>query len=267
MKIFILGKQGFIAKHIYNSLKINLKCLSISYSASTGSNDINIKDLPKFKRLISSEDWLIDCSWYNPFDFQNNWHLEISYPSKINEYKNFFEYGFKRIIHMGSCLEYGLQSGQLEDITKPQPITPYGEAKNLLREFIFQEALKYKVQVIWPRIFYLYGEGRKKNNLYNSILLSMKNRTNLETGSLDKIRDFIHVDYLTYIVKFLIRENQSVIFNLCSNNPISIFDFIKLISKNTISKQNIIINKKFDNDYEPNNFFGNSNFLKEKKLI
>jgi len=265
MKIYILGKNGYIASNITKYLKGKFSVSNITYNEQTSSNFniININDIEKLNDKIHEKDLLIDCSWFNPSDFENSFHLSISLPKKIFEYEKLLSLGFKRIIHFGTCLEYGLFSGEINENIDPLPVIPYGIAKNSLRQFLDKFACQKKINLIWCRIFYLYGENRNKKNLFSDIQKSLLEKTKLKTGSLDKVRDFIHMKNFLKILDKLIYYEKNLTINICSNEPISILNFIKKISGNKINENDIEYCEKYDYWFEPNNFYGYSNFLNQ----
>jgi nucleoside-diphosphate-sugar epimerase len=62
------------------------------------------------------------------------------------------------------------------DTQNTLPITNYGKSKNILREFLFSLKTKYKYNLTWARIFYMYGVNDKRETLTNILINSQKNQ-------------------------------------------------------------------------------------------
>ena len=65
----------------------------------------------------------------------------------------------------GTCFEYAKKNGKHNELDKTDPLTSYGKSKDLLRKFLFRLKKKYKFNLTWVRIFYMYGKNYNRNTL------------------------------------------------------------------------------------------------------
>ena len=119
---------------------------------------------------------------------------------------------------------------------------------------------KKKFNLIWLRLFYIYGINSKKNTLYNQV-------KNFEKGKIKKldisgylIRDYLSIkDVCEKIKKIIFLKKDIGVLNICSGKPILIK---KIVAKFILNKKKMrLINFKKKNSYlyEGNNFWGNDN--------
>ena len=61
--------------------------------------------------------------------------------------------GLKNLFVLGTCQEYGMQSGELSENNEVHPITKYGIAKNNLRIKLENLQKEYSFNLTWARLF------------------------------------------------------------------------------------------------------------------
>jgi hypothetical protein len=137
-----------------------------------------------------------------------NIHVRDVYKNFI---KNLVSNGLKNIFISGTCYEYGKKDGELNEKMRINPKTSYAVAKNYLRKYVLGLRKKYKFNLIWGRIFYVYGKIKSRKTLYSSILDSFKKKKKLEVQG-ELIRDYLSVQELSkYIVELSLKRKNIVI--------------------------------------------------------
>lgn len=133
------------------------------------------------------------------------------------------------LIHFGSCFEYGDHGEDLltEDM-ECRPESLYGISKNASTNLVTAYARLQKADMITVRPFGVFGEGEGPARLAPSVIRSCLRGESIQTTPGEQVRDFVNVKDL---VKAVIRLSESdyvpyEIYNICSNNPVSVKDFI-----------------------------------------
>src|SRR5690606_34959345 len=98
-------------------------------------------------------DAAIHLAWGGLPDFKNPSHLENELPVQKSFCENLISNGLPSLTVTGTCLEYGLQEGELSEETEPLPSTPYAMAKNMLRLHLEEECKMYGTDFKWVRLF------------------------------------------------------------------------------------------------------------------
>lgn len=269
MKIILYGSEGTIGTEVKNLL---LKKKADIYLVE---NKKKIKLHKKYKivknnffnkkNFIKENDILIYLAWGSLNDFNSKLHTNRELHRHYFNIKRLIENGLKNIIISGTCLEYKKTIGSLSEKSEVYPVTKYGIAKNKLRIKLEGLKKKYKINLSWLRIFYIYGNSNNNNNLWSKIInFSSKNKTkdfNMSSG--EQFRDYIHVkDLAKLIIIISLKKKNYGIINVCSGKPVQIKELVKKWKL----KYKLNINFKFNRlampSYESIKFWGNNKKLK-----
>lgn len=270
MNILITGGSGFIGQNLIPKL-LNLGCkISI-----IDVNSDPIEPLPWFKKIsffklrIDSRDIdkilkkinadvLIHLAWSDLPKYENSIHFKNNLYQQISFLTYAIENNIKKIIVSGSCLEYGVIEGCLDETMTTNPTTFYGFSKNEIRKTLDFLSTKYEFTYIWFRLFYVYGENQNPKSLYPSLINAIKSNESTFKMSLgSQLRDFIHVDDVTnYFCQSISTNNVGGIVNLASGYPISVKEFVLNIVKSFNSDIKLELGALDIPNYEPKSFWG-----------
>jgi dTDP-6-deoxy-L-talose 4-dehydrogenase (NAD+) len=236
MKIAITGANGFVGRHVSATLENmngieSLLCTRYDMPFTVKSRhlklDIADADQTSYARL-DRPDTLIHLAWGGLPNYGSNQHIEHELPKQINFLTHLIHSGLKRLIVTGTCYEYGLQSGELTENSPIAPITQYGMAKSMLHDALERLRQEHSFELVWLRLFYLYGDGQAKSSLYSQLedaMASHKPVFNMSGG--EQIRDFMPVEMAAErIVKISTMPEASGTFNVCSGNPVKVKDIV-----------------------------------------
>lgn len=239
MKLLITGGTGFVGGHVVNeALRLNLDVTVVAVSEAEARSHswydqvkFVICDLMERRddwyTFLDAPDSVIHLAWAGLPQYMSLHHVEENYWSSYHFLKNMIHNGVQDITVAGTCFEYGLQEGELEESACCRPVTAYGRGKNFLRESL--EALKeyYDFEYKWPRIFYPYGKGIARS------LLGQLNQAVAEGQPFpmsigEQLRDYIPVETVgKYIIEIAMQNSVHGPINCCSGQPISVRRFVE----------------------------------------
>jgi nucleoside-diphosphate-sugar epimerase len=274
MKILVTGATGFLGNYVIEELLKNdsfsIVATSRSENSAKGKSwyskvsfipfDINsVKDFEgNLVSYFQNPDCIIHLAWENLPNYNETFHFEVNLYSHYFFLKKLIEDGLKSITITGTCLEYGMQSGSLNESMPTLPSNPYAIAKDTLRKMIEVLQAKNNFNLNWLRLFYMYGEGQAPSSLYTQLSTAIKNNDssfNMSGG--EQLRDFLSVTEVAAIICGLSMRNKNIgVVNCCSGKPQKVKDFAQsIIDENT---SNIKLNLGFYpyTDYEPMEFWG-----------
>jgi len=274
-KIALTGATGFIGGYVLaylESLGFTPTLLVRSRSGlssqflkhSIVEVDINNPSENIYERS-GCPDILIHLSWGGLPHFLSCHHFEEELPSQYQFLKTMISGGLQTLFVSGTCFEYGMVSGPLNETMETKPANPYGFAKDSLRK---QLEFLQKVSVfnlVWGRLFYLYGQGQFLKSLKPQLEAAVARGDsvfNMSGG--EQLRDYLEVSQLAkWIVNLALKQENIGIINICSGNPISVRRFVE----GWIKENNWQIELKLGHypypDYEPMAFWGDNSKLKK----
>jgi nucleoside-diphosphate-sugar epimerase len=279
VKILVTGATGFIGQYVIKELLKN----SDNYIIATSSNDEGLSNIfinPRVKKIalnifdydlsldlydyFEKPDLLIHLAWHGLPNYQQEFHFAKNLPFDTRFLMNLIDCGLRDITVTGTCFEYGMQVGKLDESMESIPSNYYALAKDSLRRFLEIYTKDKNICFKWARLFYMYGNGQNPNSLISQLDKAIfENHSEFNMSGGEQIRDYLPVeDVARYIGKIALQKKVTGIINICSGNPQKLIDFINcyLLKKNKMIKLNL---GYFNySDIEPMWFWGDNSKLK-----
>jgi len=272
LNIAVIGASGFIGLEVVKILsknkKINIigtynKCRIFSKKKIIYKKLDIYKKKKNFYKYLGYPEIVINLCWSGLSNYKSEHHIEEELNAQKFFVKNLVSNGLKNIFISGTCYEYGKKKGELNEKMTANPKSSYSMAKNYLRKYVFSLKKIYKFNLIWGRIFYVYGKIRTRTTLYSKILDSFKKKKIFEVqGKL--VRDYLNVHELSeYIVKLSLKKRDIGIINICSGRGISVRKIVRKISNIEKVKPVIkYVDNNLHNPYESEKYWGSNKKLK-----
>jgi nucleoside-diphosphate-sugar epimerase len=274
MRLLITGATGFIGQHVLQQLvakqfevvvlirdsRTELVFKNLHPAVEVVHGDVaNRPDNSLYERC-KKPDVLLHLAWGGLPNYNSLHHIESELPAHYQFLSYMVRSGVRTVIVAGTCFEYGMQQGCLDEALSTQPSNLYGYAKDSLRKQLEFLQKNLAFNLIWPRFFYMYGAGQSSSALYSQLMLAIKNKDkvfNMSGG--EQLRDFSPVTQIARHLTDLVALEQDVgVVNLCSGEPISVRRFVE----NLLHQANISIQLNLGHypyaSYEPMAFWGNN---------
>jgi nucleoside-diphosphate-sugar epimerase len=262
--ILISGASGFLGSYItkiLNNQNIEYLVLSrnkyISHNKTCNYIYFNIESDSLTSKLNILNKYNLDSflhlAWNNLDDFSSINHLE-QVENHFQLIKYVINKGVKNIFVAGTCLEYGNEGGPFDEKSVPNPFTNYAVAKNNLRIKLEQLQKRINFNLIWFRIFYIYGKGQRETSLFSSLENAIqRNEKTFTLTTSDNIYDFIDVsDAAQMIMQLLKIKNNLGIINICSGKGTKVINLANDIKKLFNSDIKFIIKTKASDNINTN---------------
>lgn len=201
-KVLVTGASGFIGRHAIPFLKEReFEVHGVSRKKSDVEDvvfhECDLLNDAETQKLISEikPSHLLHFAWYvTPGKFWNAPENLTWVTASIRLFEHFSENGGKRAVFAGTCAEYDWRHDVLsEEKTPLLPKTPYGMAKNSLREMIQKASKQVGISSAWGRIFFLYGPHEARKRLVSELINKLMENQPAPCTHGKQERDFMHV--------------------------------------------------------------------------
>ena len=219
--IYVVGGNGFIGKILLEHIsKEKVSLISREMFKKIALNELNYS--------FNAADILIDLAWDYLDNFQSPLHLTEVLPLHIKFYDRVLEMGLKNISSLGTCLEYGVREGELEESAPSDPQITYAIAKDCLRRYLEYKKTKINFNFNWIRLFYIFGDGQPERTLYRQLKKAVEdNQEVFDMSSGLQKRDYLHVSVVAQkIAQVALSDKSCGIINCSSGNPITVLSFV-----------------------------------------
>jgi nucleoside-diphosphate-sugar epimerase len=272
IKVAVTGGTGFIGSYVinlliekgYDVLSVGRNCPSQHPNLTFIQHDL-IKDydyswLDKYKPTH-----LLHLAWYAEHGKYWTSPLNLKWcDATVHLIEAFCTHGGQRIVVAGSCAEYDWSFGYCkEKITPSNPSTLYGIAKDSARRMGTEISRMANVSFAWGRVFFPFGMGENSNRLIPSVIqVFLCQKVPFSIGA-SQWRDILPVEVVADAFVFLLTQQESGIFNICSGKPTQISDVIKQLGVITNQNPDILLSKATELNNSPNFLVGDNTTLSD----
>ena len=284
--ILITGYDGFVAKHLalfllkkkfnifathyknikyknnkIHFIKCNVNSLSDLKKALKISNPVSIYHLAAKSRP--------NFSFLNPLQTMKTnliGTMNLLEQCRLQKIK-------AKIIIACSSAQFGKRNFSKLPLTEKDNYIPehvYGLSKSFADNLAYQYYKMFGLKILRAIIFNTSGPG-KKNDVFSDFLSRFVKQINtkkeiihIKVGSLNKFRDFLHVNDLVkalYLISIKGKIGES--YNICSSKFYKISSIIKLMHKFTSKKIKIVEDRNLIRKFDEKYIFGDNKKIKK----
>lgn len=181
-------------------------------------------------KLISCRyDGIVHAAWGNVRNVNSIEHIHPQLGAHIEFLRHVAFPGQGPVTVLGTCYEYGLQEGCLDETAPTQPITSYGIAKLALCHYLGELCRQRDVSWRWLRIFFTYGLGQHLGSLLPLLDAAIaRGNSTFAMSPGQQVRDYLSASELGRLVAAAsIGADLQGIYNVCSGEPVTLEVFVR----------------------------------------
>ncbi len=245
-KILITGAKGFlgsnVAKHFkalgYETYGIGHGGLSVEESKEIGldywkKDDISIKSILEFEQTF---DVIVHCGGSGSVGFSveypyDDFKKTVDGTLEVLEYMRVHNPNAHLIYPSSPAVQGEHPDTPMKEEYIGKPASPYGYHKKIAEDLCRSYSEKYNLKVSIIRLFSVYGNGLKKQLLWDACkkLQNAKDEV-VFWGTGEETRDFIYIDDVLIIVDILLKQDERfVLINGGTGVKHSIKDVVEMI--------------------------------------
>ncbi len=253
-RILVTGVAGFIGSAVARSLRnlghevVGVDDISNGYLSNIPDGiqflEFDLANKENLKKLPTNIDLVLhlagqssgEISFENPIV-----DLEKNTVSTLNLIDFSIINSVEKLIYASSMSVYGeVPDMPISEDLIARPLSCYGVGKLCSENYlkVFQE----NINSISMRMFNVYGPGQDLTNMKQGMLSiyisqALKNKKIQVKGSIDRFRDFIHIDDMVdaWIKASLNEEVKNGVFNVASGKKTKVSDILGIINKKLIN--------------------------------
>ncbi len=238
MRVLVTGASGFIGLPLLDKLSkdghdvlaisrskiINLPC-NVSWIESDISQHKTYKD---YLRQFSPE-VIVHLAWQDIPDYSIEKSISNLYNS-INIISFVLGLGCcEKVIVSGSCFELNQLQGECLEVTKGESKDHFTWAKHSLYSWLEMMCKQLGMDLLWMRIFYVYGPRQRPETLIPSIITSLKSGQLPSLKTPKNANDFVYIDdVVDAFSKAVLVDSNSMIYNIGSGISTPVLDICRI---------------------------------------
>ncbi len=270
MKILVTGANGYlgqgIVRHILECgnevVAADFKVDHIDDRADKRSCDIFSVQNPY--DYFGKPDVLYHLAWRDGFVHYSDAHIG-DLPKHCAFIKVFADSEVRMIVGMGTMHEIGFFEGSVKENTPCEPTTPYGIAKNALRQVTEMLCKQKNKKFQWLRGFYIVGNSQFGASVFSKITAAeAEGKMEFPFTMGQNQCDFVdYEDFCEQVARAVGQDRVLGITNICSGHPEKLADRVERFIKENGYRIKLNYGAFPDRPYDSKAIWGDSSKIKE----
>jgi nucleoside-diphosphate-sugar epimerase len=242
MRVLITGASGFVGRHVVDALTreghdLGLVARGVRASAAVRTPKVafiagDLDDVASIRDSVVqfAPEACVHLAWadipnYSAQPSSGNLRRSISLIDLLLD-----ETPCRRLVVTGTCLEYGRLNGVCTETDDVRLTSFIAWAKQSLREYLEVKARRVPVELMWLRLFYVYGPGQRSDSLLPTLITNILHGQDPTILNPFNAQDFVYVaDVADAVRQALAPDAEPGVYNIGSGRATSVLDMCQLV--------------------------------------
>ena len=270
MKILVTGANGYLGQGIVRSILNNGHCV-VATDFNTQFVDgraerivCNLFEVDNPYSFFGEPDVLLHLAWKDGFVHYSSAHID-DLPKHYAFIKKMVDGGIQQVAVMGRMHEIGFFEGSINESTPCHPTTPYGIAKNALRDLTQMICKQKNIVFQWLRGYYIVGNSKFGSSIFSKITAAVdEGKTEFPFTLGQNQYDFIdYPDFCAQVAAVVGQKNEQGIINICSGKPEKLADRVERFIKENDYRIKLQYGAFPDRPYDSKAIWGNDTKIRK----
>ena len=270
MKILVTGANGYLGQGIVRSILNNGHCV-VATDFNTQFVDeraeriaCNLFEVDNPYSFFGEPDVLLHLAWRDGLVHYSSADIE-DLPKDYAFIKKMVDGGIQQVAVMGSMHEIGFFEGSINESTPCHPTTPYGIAKNALRDLTQMLCKQKNIVFQWLRGYYIVGNSKFGSSIFSKITAAVdEGKTEFPFTLGQNQYDFIdYPDFCAQVAAVVGQKNEQGIINICSGKPEKLADRVERFIKENDYRIKLQYGAFPDRPYDSKAIWGNDTKIRK----
>ena len=270
LKILMTGANGYLGQGIVRSILNNGHCV-VATDFNTQFVDeraeriaCNLFEVDNPYSFFGEPDVLLHLAWRDGFVHYSSAHID-DLPKHYAFIKKMVDGGIQQVAVMGSMHEIGFFEGSINESTPCHPTTPYGIAKNALRDLTQMICKQKNIVFQWLRGYYIVGNSKFGSSIFSKITAAVdEGKTEFPFTLGQNQYDFIdYPDFCAQVAAVVGQKNEQGIINICSGKPEKLADRVERFIKENGYRIKLQYGAFPDRPYDSKAIWGNDTKIRK----
>lgn len=270
LKILVTGANGYLGQGIVRIILNNGHCV-VATDFNTQFVDeraeriaCNLFEVDNPYSFFGEPDVLLHLAWRDGFVHYSSAHID-DLPKHYAFIKKMVDGGIQQVAVMGSMHEIGFFEGSINESTPCHPTTPYGIAKNALRDLTQMICKQKNIVFQWLRGYYIVGNSKFGSSIFSKITAAVdEGKTEFPFTLGQNQYDFIdYPDFCAQVAAVVGQKNEQGIINICSGKPEKLADRVERFIKENGYRIKLQYGAFPDRPYDSKAIWGNDTKIRK----
>lgn len=275
LRVLVTGATGFIGTPVVAALlargaSVTALCRSAERAAAwehAARVRVLTADLGTLSEAqltdLAGHGRILHLAWERLDAYKDEVHVTEVLPRHLRFLRALIERGARHLLVAGTCLEYGLQEGQLAEDAPCAPVTAYGRAKDSLRRELVPLCAAQDAMLVWARLFYMHGAGQSEKSLLSQLDRAITaGATSFNMSGGEQLRDYLPVeDVADLLVRLALQDRVTGVVNCASGRPVTVRALVEEHLRRRGARLALNLGHYPYPDYEPMRFWADTTKL------